>query len=243
MKSFTALAAALALSTLAINAQAAQTWTVTTTGIIGAGTDTTGVFGIAGRDLSGLSFSQSVTASADPAQWTGYLNDSFDPTINTAVLLEGTGPAFTDTVTVNGKSVTFNITSSSTDGMQALFDRISHGTGMVPGDAIGSIQTGFTASGDQVTSQQTISGSIAFVPSVNFGQTLSHSVSGSDFFAISSFGISGNQVASFTAATFNGGSVDYVYLNAAPVPEPETYAMLLAGLGLLGYMAKRKKQA
>jgi len=26
------------------------------------------------------------------------------------------------------------------------------------------------------------------------------------------------------------------------VPEPETYAMLLAGLGLVGFMARRRKQ-
>jgi hypothetical protein len=30
---------------------------------------------------------------------------------------------------------------------------------------------------------------------------------------------------------------------AAPVPEPETYAMMLAGLGLLGGMARRKKMS
>jgi hypothetical protein len=28
----------------------------------------------------------------------------------------------------------------------------------------------------------------------------------------------------------------------APVPEPETYAMMLAGLGLLGFVARRRKQ-
>jgi len=28
----------------------------------------------------------------------------------------------------------------------------------------------------------------------------------------------------------------------SPVPEPETYAMLLAGLGLIGFMARRRKQ-
>jgi hypothetical protein len=31
-------------------------------------------------------------------------------------------------------------------------------------------------------------------------------------------------------------------LSSAPVPEPETYAMLLAGLGLLGLTARRRKQ-
>ena len=30
--------------------------------------------------------------------------------------------------------------------------------------------------------------------------------------------------------------------DAAPVPEPETYAMMLAGLGLLGVMSRRRKQ-
>jgi hypothetical protein len=29
----------------------------------------------------------------------------------------------------------------------------------------------------------------------------------------------------------------------APVPEPETYAMLLAGLGLVGWQARRRTQA
>jgi len=32
---------------------------------------------------------------------------------------------------------------------------------------------------------------------------------------------------------------DFIY--AAPVPEPETYAMLLAGLGLIGAVSRRRK--
>ncbi len=34
-----------------------------------------------------------------------------------------------------------------------------------------------------------------------------------------------------------------VALSATPVPEPETYAMFLAGLGLMGFMARRRSKA
>jgi hypothetical protein len=32
-------------------------------------------------------------------------------------------------------------------------------------------------------------------------------------------------------------------INLAPVPEPETYGMMLAGLGILGFLARRRKDA
>jgi len=35
----------------------------------------------------------------------------------------------------------------------------------------------------------------------------------------------------------------YADVALAPVPEPETYAMMLGGLGLLGFMARRRKAA
>lgn len=42
----------------------------------------------------------------------------------------------------------------------------------------------------------------------------------------------------------NGGTVafGYTYTFANPVPEPETYAMLLAGLGLMGFVARRRQR-
>lgn len=45
---------------------------------------------------------------------------------------------------------------------------------------------------------------------------------------------------------FDGSDIARIYLSATsvtitPVPEPETYAMLLAGLGLVGFAARRRK--
>lgn len=53
----------------------------------------------------------------------------------------------------------------------------------------------------------------------------------------------GNGLLTFSAIGISdsyGGSLDMVSFTSA-VPEPETYAMLLAGLGLLGFAAQRKK--
>ena len=44
---------------------------------------------------------------------------------------------------------------------------------------------------------------------------------------------------------YNGSTASYdivLHGDVAPIPEPETYAMMLTGLGLLGFMARRKKQ-
>ncbi|AEJ00849.1 PEP motif putative anchor domain protein [Nitrosomonas sp. Is79A3] len=41
----------------------------------------------------------------------------------------------------------------------------------------------------------------------------------------------------------NGDNIGSILANVSLVPEPETYAMLLAGLGLLGFMARRRKES
>lgn len=49
-------------------------------------------------------------------------------------------------------------------------------------------------------------------------------------------------VAGYNGDLSTGGSYDGNINVAAVVPEPETYAMLLAGLGLIGFTARRRKQ-
>ncbi|MDP1573390.1 MAG: FxDxF family PEP-CTERM protein [Coxiellaceae bacterium] len=48
--------------------------------------------------------------------------------------------------------------------------------------------------------------------------------------------VHGRALAHFGAVTMDTNLV-------SAVPEPETYAMLLAGLGLLGFMARRRKES
>jgi hypothetical protein len=44
----------------------------------------------------------------------------------------------------------------------------------------------------------------------------------------------------YSNGTFSGNHQDQLYL--MPVPEPETYAMMLAGLGLIGFVANRRRR-
>jgi len=72
-----------------------------------------------------------------------------------------------------------------------------------------------------------------------------------DFYKYSYTGTKGSQAATTTHFA-TGGDFDYftlgsngtlTYTAAAPVPEAETYAMMLAGLGLVGFMVRRRKFA
>ena len=46
-----------------------------------------------------------------------------------------------------------------------------------------------------------------------------------------------------TYSSSAGHYVIYLLADVNPIPEPETYAMLLAGLGLMGFVARRRKQS
>lgn len=46
----------------------------------------------------------------------------------------------------------------------------------------------------------------------------------------------------FGIGTNDGAYAFYAPTSVSPIPEPETYCMLLAGLGILGFAARRRKQ-
>ena len=76
-----------------------------------------------------------------------------------------------------------------------------------------------------------------FVPTGTFGgnMTLDGGVSYSQGYLLYDSGAGLNRFG-------NSDTAFSVTFDAAPVPEPETYAMMLAGLGLLGFAARRRKQ-
>ncbi len=88
----------------------------------------------------------------------------------------------------------------------------------------------------------------------NVSNTLLDSMTISPVFSSNSgdfFGLKGLSNSSYATLVQNfdgiyaSGGVDYVFVDnfaVADVPEPETYAMLLAGLGLLGLVAHRRKE-
>lgn len=53
----------------------------------------------------------------------------------------------------------------------------------------------------------------------------------------------GNYTLTFSkgAGLFNSTKIDDVAVNAQPVPEPQTYALLLAGLSVVGWVARRRR--
>jgi hypothetical protein len=56
--------------------------------------------------------------------------------------------------------------------------------------------------------------------------------------------MTGTSVAGYgSIGTMSGFPISQTITSAAPVPEPETYAMMLAGLALIGFNARRRRQA
>ncbi len=111
-----------------------------------------------------------------------------------------------------------------------------------------TLATGALINGNTVTSPA--NGNTAFVPSANATLTFVQAAGKEGFFSpqpfyTTLFSAFTNTVPSVTATgtgftiTNGGGALNFA---AVGIPEPETYALVLAGLGLMGFVARRRSR-
>ena len=141
----------------------------------------------------------------------------------------------------NGPAATFSV-SGDTPTTSAAAGRIALATGsLLPGPNQSSV-----GSAPQSPSFNSFAGAnLSFVPNpAAYG--FFTSPPGASFYsvAVSSFINTPTEVSPFTGGFQNGfrisqggGSVNFT----APVPEPETYALMLAGLSVVGWAARRRR--
>jgi hypothetical protein len=136
---------------------------------------------------------------------------------------------FGDVLGANNKGATFadnftfSVTGTTGMNLDAIISSIS------PAATTGLDITGLAlyGTGDKLVS----TGTMAQSGSIDVWTLSSTNLTAGNYY----IKVSGNMV-SDAAASF-GGAV----MMAAPVPEPETYGMMLGGLGLLGFLARRRK--
>jgi hypothetical protein len=159
---------------------------------------------------------------------TAAMADTIGKTPQTLTLTNNAG-FFGDVLGANNKgntfadNFTFSVTGTTGMSLDAIISSISHtaDTGL---DITGLALYG---TGDKLVS----SGSMVKNGTMDVWTLSTNNLMAGNYY----IKVSGNMVSN-TAASF-GGAV----MMAAPVPEPETYGMMLGGLGLLGFLARRRK--
>jgi len=211
--------------------------------------------GLVGSPVSGdnfivSDFSTTLFTSATTFSEQGYLavrSIEFEDDV-----AEAFGPAST-----YGLYIGFNATGTFTTGGSGVFDTLTYTlygyNGAQARFAFSGTTTTVSKPGVALATGTLTSGSVSTsngAPSANALVTFTPTLLGNSFFA-SPAPFSMSAETSFTNTVSQvldipggfrirqgGGSFNFVL----PVPEPETYAMLLAGLAAIGFVAKRRKR-
>lgn len=100
-----------------------------------------------------------------------------------------------------------------------------------------TVATPFDLTGDTNSSGVTWFGALLQAPSIPYTALDTNPDDGFSF-----TGLAAGTYALTFLGSGTGGYGGYYTITPAPVPEPQTYAMLIGGLGLLGLMSNRRKR-
>ncbi|WP_244859747.1 PEP-CTERM sorting domain-containing protein [Nitrosospira sp. NRS527] len=166
----------------------------------------------------------------------------YDPSVQGAINSIDASADFRGEIFQNGTSVPFNPVGGSKGGLQVLINQGGHlysntlgvaGPPVVLGDSFNS--------GHSIGLKATDFGLLTDFSTVVVDKTQHPSFTNGILELGISTGIYGKNLFGFpetnAVATF-----DNLSFTVAAVPEPETYAMLLAGLGLIGFLGRQKSQ-
>ncbi|MQA39207.1 PEP-CTERM sorting domain-containing protein [Rugamonas sp. FT29W] len=176
-----------------------------------------------------------MTVSTAPHEWTSNMLDE------SRYWLFGAGPSVTDTITLKGKTFTFTAPLIKWGAQQIEISSGPYGSNSVRSQTKGLLQDGST----MFMGYSVYSHAAQFLKGLTFQQAISVDTTGPLFLAESNSSyvqFNSEFVPGLPTAYFDG-SLDHFSIYPtpdAPIPEPATYGMLLAGLGLIGAFARRK---
>ncbi|KVW95126.1 PEP-CTERM sorting domain-containing protein [Thiobacillus denitrificans] len=144
----------------------------------------------------------------------------------------------------NGQVFGMDAVDTYIDAVNGDATNSTHGTafntaGANKFDSGDGVNVDFAAGGDQWNGKTSFSSTGAVSPTGINGGDLNF------YFLTNTSGVAASQASVTKYAgvwSFDTATAQLSYATAAPVPEAETYAMMLAGLGLVGFMVSRRRK-
>lgn len=177
-------------------------------------------FTLAGNAADGIAFSTE-NGQSGPDGNSGVFDGTFVGTWNLLAKVDGSG-TFSDLATIPGVSLalTFDLDAGNKSGVWSVTSSKTAIVDLVLGMHAGGATTSFFFNDEHLTAGQTANGTFN-IDWLNNGGNIPN-YSNLTMFYDPSLVINPNVI--------------------TPVPEPETYAMMLGGLGLIGFMATRRRK-